>query len=261
MQEIFPGTVARLEEWKANPDVLGVLLVGSKSHEHGDELSDDDLEILLTDEAYARFAPAEVGEFLFEGEVPDKRLIYDAEYLSLSAVEQRVDSHHDLDRWPYQRTRILFDRDGRTTAAVKAVGEMSAEFRRLRLIHATLDAGIAGRRSQKTLKRGMEGSGRLVLARGAKALSRILFALEWRWVPLDHWLEAELKTLEDPAQVGPLLIQAVVETRPELLIEGLKRLEDRLFEEGVPRPAGRVDLFYEVIHPTRAEERAIHGLY
>jgi len=261
MQEIFPGTAARLEEWKADPNVLGVLLVGSKSHEHGDELSDDDLEILLTDEAYARIAPKDVLDLLFEGEAPNKKLIYDGEYLSLSAVEKRVDSPHDLDRWPYQSTRILFDRDGRTSAAVKAVSEMSAEFRRLRLIHATIDAGVAGRRGQKTLKRGFEGAGRLVIARGAKALSRIVFALEWRWVPLDHWLEAELKTLEDPAQIGPLIIEAVVETRPELLLEGLKRLEDRLFEEGVPRPAGRADLFYEVLHPSRAAERAIHGLY
>ena len=72
MQEIFPGTAARLEEWKADPAVLGVLLVGSKSHEHGDELSDDDLEILLTDEAYARIAPKDVLDLLFGGRPPTR---------------------------------------------------------------------------------------------------------------------------------------------------------------------------------------------
>jgi hypothetical protein len=34
-----------------------------------------------------------------------------------------------------------------------------------------------------------------------------------------------------------------------------------LFAEGVPRAADRRALFYELLHPSRASERAIHGLY
>ena len=47
MYNIFPQTAARLSQWQSQPDVLGVLLVGSKSRGHADELSDDDLEVLL----------------------------------------------------------------------------------------------------------------------------------------------------------------------------------------------------------------------
>ena len=89
----------------------------------------------------------------------------------------------------------------------------------------------------------------------------MIFALEWRWVPLDHWWEAELRTLDDPAAVGPLLVEALVESTPAPLQEALARLEDRLYAEGVPHPAGRRDLFLELIHPSQAEERAIHGLH
>ena len=49
MQDIFPGTAEKLEEWKSRPEVLGVLLVGSKSRGYNDDLSDDDLEVLLGD--------------------------------------------------------------------------------------------------------------------------------------------------------------------------------------------------------------------
>jgi predicted nucleotidyltransferase len=45
---IFPETAARVEAWAADPDVLGVLLVGSKARGHEDNRSDDDLEVLLT---------------------------------------------------------------------------------------------------------------------------------------------------------------------------------------------------------------------
>ncbi len=52
-QGIFPATSARLDQCQAQPEVLGVVfLVGSKSRGHADELSDEDLEVLLTDEAF-----------------------------------------------------------------------------------------------------------------------------------------------------------------------------------------------------------------
>ncbi len=260
MQQIFEQTARRLQEWQADEGVVGVLLVGSKSHEHGDDLSDDDLEVLLTDEAYARLAPVDCLDVLVEGEGDTRRIIYDTQYLAFSALSRRVSSHLDLDHWPYRRAGILFDRDGQVGPVVKAVAEMSPEFRHTRLLHATIDAWGGVGRARKTTKRGFEASTRFLIARGAKALARLLFALEWRWVPLDHWLESELKTLEDPFKVGDLLVEAMVNTSPDPIVEALTRLEDRLFEEGVPRAADRLALFLELIHPSRAAERAIHGL-
>lgn len=260
-QEIFPRTAARLEEWKSDGDVLGVLLVGSKSRGHGDEISDDDLEVVLADEAHARLTPRNCIEYFREGEDAAARLIYDAQYVSLTSLERKQDSPHDLDRWPYERAVVLFDRDGRIVEAVRAAGAMSDEFRRVRLRHAAVDAWIATRRAAKTLGRGMEGGGRLIVARGAKALARVVFALERRWVPLDHWLELELKTLKDEARAGEDLIAALKEGSPDPLTRALIRLDDRLSDEGIPRADVRAELFFELIHPSRAEERAVHGLY
>jgi hypothetical protein len=130
-----------------------------------------------------------------------------------------------------------------------------------RLTHATIDAWIAPYRARKAQKRLYEATTRLLVARGVQALTRIVFALEGRWVPLEHWWEAELRTLEDPQGIGPLMVQALVEGSGEPIERAMSLLEDRLFEEGVPRPSGRNDLFLEIIHPTRVEERAIHGLH
>ena len=261
MKAIFPATEARLKEWMAQPEVLGVLLVGSKSHEHADRLSDDDLEVLLTDESGARLSPTDFVEIFLEGEGQIAKLIYDTQYTTLSDLRRKASSNLDLDRWPYERAGILFDRDGTVQSAIKAAATMDAEFRQLRLLHATLDVGIAARRAEKTLKRSAQASARMLLARSVKALSRILFALEWRWVPLDHWLEAELQTLQDPTQAVPKLLQGLIETEPAPLLSALAGLEELLYAEGVPRPAGRRDLFFELIHPSRASERAIHGLF
>lgn len=261
MQEVFPQTASRVEEWKGNPDVLGVVQVGSRSHEHGDELSDDDLEVLFSDEAFTRFAPTECIELLIEGEGDKRKLIYDVQLTTLSDLQLKAASTLDLDHWPYEKAGVLFDRDGRVAAAVQAAGHMDADFRAKRLQYATIDAWVAPYRAAKTHKRGFEGATRLLVARGARALVRVIFALESRWVPLDHWLEAEMKTLQDPEQVGPSIVEALTSGRWEPLEAALNRLEGILAREGLPTTRqGRGDLFLELIHPSRGEERAIHSL-
>ena len=257
---VFPQTAARIEAWAADPEVLGVLLVGSKSRGHEDARSDDDLEVLLTDAAFARLAPADCHALFVEGEGPARRIVYDAQLTSLADLERKRASRFDLDHWPYERARVLFARDGRVPGAVEAAGRMDPGFRSARLAHATVDAQVAWRRSIKTRERGFEAAVALLVARGAWALARVLFALEGRWVPLDHWLERELATLEDSARAGDKLLEGLRERRPEALGEALGLLEDRLAAEGVPRIADRTALFLELIHPGRLEERARHAL-
>ena len=57
------------------------------------------------------------------------------------------------------------------------------------------------------------------------------------------------------------IVDALVRGDPAPLEAALNGLEDRLANEDVPRPAGRLALFYELLHSERATERAIHGLY
>lgn len=258
-RQIHPATQARLEAWRADPDVLGVVLVGSRSRGHDDERSDDDLEVILTDDAHARLAPTDCVGFARDEDSPVPRLAYDAQFLPISALEAKQESPLDLDRWPYERAQVLFERGGAVGAAIAAAGAMPAEFREARMRHGAVDAWLAAGRAEKTLARGYEAAGRQVVARGAKALARVLFALEHRWTPLDHWLEAELATLEDAAGAAPLLRLALIETAPAALAEALTRLEPAL---GFPAEvAARRDLFLTLIHPAHAAERRIHGLF
>jgi hypothetical protein len=257
---VFPATKQRIAEWTSNDEVLGVLLVGSRSRRHADELSDDDLEVILTDEAAARLRPADCSEVLIEGEGTSRRMIYDAQYLGISDLRAKLKSHIDLDRWPYESAPVLFDRTGDLPNLVADLGRVDAEFRARRLRHATIDAMVAPYRAVKCRRRGQEATVRLLVARGARALSRLIFALEWRWVPMDHWLEPELRTLEDPAGAGRLMLDALNNADPDLLKQALDALEPELLAEGVPGKPGRNDLFMELIHPGNVEERLIHGL-
>ncbi|HET9326152.1 MAG TPA: hypothetical protein VFQ05_05205 [Candidatus Eisenbacteria bacterium] len=259
--EIFPATAERLASWEADADVIGVLLVGSKSVGHQDERSDDDLEVLLTDEAFQRLAPGDCHTMHIEGEGSMRQIVYDAQLTAMSALERKPGSSLDLDHWPYERARVLFARDPeRVEAAVKAAALMTPEFRSARLAHGTIDAWVSAHRAVKTMERGFQAAGTLLVARSAKALTRVLFAMESRWAPLDHWLERELETLDDPLRIGPRIVTALKERRPAPLLEALTALENRLASEGVARAADRRGMFLELIHASRADERARHTL-
>lgn len=260
MPTLFEETRNRIARWTQDPDVLGILLVGSRSRGHADALSDDDLEVILTDAAHARLAPAACSVIQHDESSPANRLVYDAYLTSLSDLMNKAGSPRDLDHWPYEGDVVLFDRDGRVKRAVQAAGAMPPEFRAARMRHAHLDVFLAASRAEKCLKRGFPAAAALLVARGAKALSRLIFALENRWVPLDHWLEPELGTLADPAGAAPLLIEALTTSRPEALRAAMNQLAERLEQEGLPPKSAFSEAFLEAIHPSNAAERLLHGL-
>ena len=258
MHNIRDQTAARLSALAEQPAVLGMVLIGSCSRGFADELSDDDVEVILTNQAFADLSPGECGE-LDSGSagVP----AYDLRFTSLGELWRRSRSPYDRDHWQYEWAQLLFERDGRVRDAVTQAARMDGAFRRERLLYGAIDAWMATQRAPKTFLRGMEGSGRLVVVRGALALARVLFALEWRWTPPACWIEAELRTLVDPQRVGPTLADALRHGEPARLIEALDRLEERLWAEGVPRAADRRACFLDLVHPSRALERAQHDLW
>ena len=257
----FPETLERIERWIADPDVLGVVWVGSKSLGYGDERSDDDLEVLLTDAAYGKLAPEQCLEAHIEGEGDGRRIVWDAQLVARSEIEAKARSTADLDHWPYQRAPVLFDRDGGTARAVAAAGAMAPGFRHARLTHATLDAWVAARRGKKTESRGQRTAVRALMGRACRALTRIVFALEGRWVPLDHWLDAELASLTDASGAVPAVREAWSGNDPATIDRALALLAPALAREDVPTEIEAIrDLFAQVVHPSRARERAIHAV-
>ena len=260
-QAIFAATAARIEEWKSNPDVLGVLHVGSKSRGHGDERSDDDLEVILTEAAFGRLEPAETSDVKIEGEGATRRIVWDALLMPLSDLARKADSVHDLDHWPYESAPVLFARDRRVGDAVAAAGVMRSDFRAARLRNAAIDTWTSLYRAVRTRERGHDAAARLLAMRAARALTRVLFALEGRWVPLDHWLEQELRTLADPTGAGPRLCAGLANSDPAPIREAFEGLSSRLEVEGVPTDrAARNALFLSLIHPRNLAERSTHRL-
>lgn len=259
--DLHPRTRARLAEWAADPEVVGVAWIGSRSRGYGDAMSDDDLEVLLVPEAHARIRPGDEFEMLPDPDADPPRLIYDAWCTTLAAIRAKAASTADVDHWPYEAAVVLFDRDGALAAAVAANAAMPEAFRQARVRHGAIDAIAASIRARKGAKRAMPYATRMLLARGAKALTRVLFALEGRWTPLDHWLEPELASLADAHGVVPLLRAAILDADPAALDAACAGLRPALTPYGFPPPGASLGAFHaQLLGPGRAAERAVHAL-
>lgn len=152
--KLFSVTRQRVADWQRDPDVRGLLLVGSKSLGFADRYSDDDLYVVLTESAYQRRLGSRPFEWLTQRGPGLPRVLYDICYTSVSALSNRLDSPRDVDHWEFQRAELLFDRDGTLASLPQALAAMPGDFRRKRLMHGTLDAHMAQYRANKTLRRG-----------------------------------------------------------------------------------------------------------
>jgi hypothetical protein len=250
---LFQATHRLLAHLREQQDVLGVLLVGSKSRGYEDDRSDDDLEVILSPTTPHGASPS------FEQHIEGEKLLYDVRSLSLTQLQQKVSSPNDSEHWPYTAARVLFDRSNLVQPVVEALSHMDRSFRHDRIVYSTMSTTITIGKACKAIQRNYQAAGCLTVARGAKALARLLFVLEWRWTPTDHWLEKELETLDDPAHAKPLLLQALLSTDPLLLRKAIEQLE-RTFPDEVPNRVERARLYGQIMHPDQQVKRSIHLL-
>jgi hypothetical protein len=258
--ELLTETRERVADWECDDEVRGILLVGSKSLGFDDRFSDDDLYVILTEPAFRRRLRARPYVWLAQSGSALPPVIYDVAYTSARTLGARQASPRDSDHWEFERARMLLDR-GSLAQIVDRLASMPEQFRRARLRHGVLDADFAQRRASKTWRRrGATFVTNLLASRAAEALLRVVFALEWRWVPLEHWLEPELASLADPAGVSHLLAEALATGDRRPVAQAIERLEPVLDFEGVRR-GGDPALRTSLLHPDAAAERRIHGLW
>lgn len=255
-----PATIDLIEALVPDERVVAVLLRGSASFGMADDRSDDDLVVVVDQEVPgARL----LGPRRLVVTVPDGHrttVVCDAMLQTLAELDRLRRSTADTDRWPFEQARVLHAVDGRAGAAVGRLASMDPDFREQRIRHGLLDVVIAADRARTCEARRQVVEQRLILIRGARALSRVLFAMEWRWVPLDQWLTFGLSTLHDGAACSRLVVDVLSDLswRPLALAETRLRvvLEDLL-------PAVRWDrtgLRSALRGPGAHQQRAVHGL-
>lgn len=162
MHHFFLTTIVRVIALRKQREVLGICLVGSKSRGFDHARSDDDLDVLITDDTFSHTAPDALVEQHFDTQGTMPKLCTDLRYLSQQMVQDKRASPLDADHWPYTGASY-----GCIQERIMILGQMDPGFRRQHVTYAVLSTTIAIRKTCKAMRRGYAISAHLSLARGA----------------------------------------------------------------------------------------------
>ena len=210
-----PAIAALRAEAAADPDVLGVILTGSRALGVITDESDDDAAFLVTDAAMARYA--------HDGREPSRGHTMQPPISTTDLWHQAVGSlrAEQLQGWEYRMwmdARVIYDRTGAITAALDALQRIPAAQAPV-LIVGWYDAYLnALYRSLKSWRRGNMLGGRLEAADSLDPLLCMLFALEHHWRPFSSRLWRHLDKLDrqgwQPNELAGVLLELLASGDP-----------------------------------------------
>jgi hypothetical protein len=220
-----------VREATERPEILGLILVGSRGKGFDNERSDHDVVMVVKDEAASALARKYID--LDNVDLAIHSLAGFKAYAAWGSAEE-------WDRYTYAHARILVDKTGELEAVVREKGSLPKD-RLDTFVDGWLDGYINGvYRSVKCIRNGDRLGAHLEAANSVLDLLTVVFALNGRPRPFLGYLAQELETypLEHLpwsvpafiAMVSRVLTDADLHTQQELLI-GVEKMA-RSMEHG-----------------------------
>ncbi len=187
-----PFLATLVEEVRADPESLGLLLHGSRATGRHREDSDYDLIRVLTDEAYAtRKAEGTLLERSPPGQTPRTDTLHQS-----PARLRWIADHPDWYTATYTSALVVFDRTGEVGDLRERIVRAAGETARAQIAAAYDDYLNSFVRSIKAARRGDDLGRRLHAAESARGLIKSLYGLEGKWPPYHDMLADSLADIE-----------------------------------------------------------------
>lgn len=195
-----PILAALIAEAEADPDVIGLILCGSRGAGAVHPESDYDVAFVVTDAAYDGYGGE--AHWPVRGATVDPPIDEDIWHECPRTLTQTHQAEWSLPGWV--EGRVIFDRGGETAKLFQALITIPPEAVRTKtaeLYDAYLNSLY---RSLKAWRRGNDLGGRMHAALSAQFLVALLFTLEGRIAPYLDRLHLHLDTLDQGWRPGEL---------------------------------------------------------
>ena len=203
-----PALQALIAEAAADPDVIGLVLTGSRAIGGVTHESDYDLMFMVTDQALQRYEDSK--------QTPARGIsiqppIVTADIWHEAPRNLRLDTVIDWMLPAYAESLVIYDRTGETATLIDALRRPTVE-RAQAAATAWYDGYLNSLyRSLKCWRRGNELGGRMEAAHSADFLMHTLYALAQRWRPYSSRLIYHLDKLAmqgwQPGELSAILIK------------------------------------------------------
>lgn len=228
-----PVLQALIAEASADPDVIGLVLTGSRAIGATAPGSDYDVVFVVTDEALARYDQTQATPARGATITPPIRT-NDIWHEAASTLQLDAVVPWMLPAWA--EARILYDRTGEIERIFAPLRRMPAE-RAQTAVAGWYDGYLNGfYRSLKCWRRGNPLGGRMEAAQTADILLNLLFALEYRWRPYSSRLIFHLHHLAgqgwQPGELEEILLDLITAGDPTRQQALVRRVATLLRERG-----------------------------
>ena len=220
-----PVVQALIAEAAADPDVIGIVMTGSRAIGAVTPESDYDFEYVVTDEAAERYAASGSQPIRGAG-IPQPAPKLDIWHEARTNL--MIETVPEWTQATFADSRVVYDRTGELTALIEALRRMPAE-RASELAAQNYDGYLNQLlRSLKCWRRGNQLGGRLEAAHSVEPVLRALFACERHWRPFSSRLHLHIHELEGqgwrPGELEAILIDLISSGDPRRQQEYARRI-------------------------------------
>ena len=180
-----------IKPYLARDGVIGIYVLGSSTRPFRDELSDYDIEVIVTDDAY-KATPDEEKHVFEIDDGPPRRVDHEFYLRPWSEFAQLASSTQDLFHYPYQHAIVLHDPTGEMTEVIRKLAELPEDVRRMRMRVHFLELLFSLGRARKTSERSGGLNVQLLYGEALVALTKLLFLVMGSWPATRHWSRDEL---------------------------------------------------------------------
>lgn len=204
----------QLEKYYSEDNVFGVILVGSSSHYYKDSNSDYDIEIIVNNEYYKQIKNKKLI-------IRDHETKLEVLFLSYFNFESKINSGLDINHWPYVKGRILYDKNGSISDAIKKISRMGNDLsHRIKLTY--FEFIMLNSKIRRILDTGEELNLRLTSSQLAIVASKMFFLIQKQWPPIIYWTAQNFQYLVDEEQAFKYLLLQVFNDPSIINIEKLQ---------------------------------------
>ncbi|MHA1168280.1 MAG: DUF4037 domain-containing protein [Candidatus Hodarchaeales archaeon] len=249
----------KFKELIKEPHVKGIMLWGSRATGFGENETDWDAVIYVTDEFFDTLSVDDLEIIIVDESAEPKRLSCDFTYLSDRIFKQQLNSPMDIDHSAYVEGVVIHDPTGKLEEWRKKLAAFpEGEERVHRIKIKWIQVVLAFYTAKLNDKRGFTVDCQLNLQRTIQAAVNFWFSLKGNWTPPLKWWTKHVRKLKMTDEMFTAFTDAIINSTMENVEQVVKMLKKAADEENVDLSNFNRD-FFETLLPEGRARFIRHG--
>jgi predicted nucleotidyltransferase len=240
----------KIEEYMLDPNILGIMLWGSRATGFSSPDSDWDALLLVENEYYDSLSILETAYVVTEGEGEQRRVLIDFSLWSEECAQQILESPHDIDHWAWVEGLIIYDPQLKMSEWKTRIAKYPEEEHEERLKSKFVQLVVARYYAMTTHKRGLVADSKINLYRAILCAINLWFSLKKSWTPSLKWWSKHVKQMDMPENIFNLFISTLEAPTLKKIIKIEKYLKNEIIKQGYDFPDDFLSVLLETVHKT-----------